>query len=156
MTAIQPVNILLGSVVIGRNEGERLKRCLASLAVESTRTVYVDSGSSDGSVDHARSVGVDVVELDLSVPFTAARARNEGFERLLALYPNLTYVQFVDGDCEVVVDWIPKALNFLMDHPGLRRRLRSAPGAIPRAKHLQLDLRPRVGYPCGRGHQLRW
>jgi len=118
MTATQPVNTLLGSVVIGRNEGERLKRCLAALAVASTRTIYVDSGSSDCSVDHARRIGVEVVELDLSIPFTAARARNEGFERLLALHPNLTYVQFVDGDCEVVVDWIPKAVTFLMDHPG--------------------------------------
>jgi GT2 family glycosyltransferase len=118
MTAIQDVKTLLGSVVIGRNEGERLKRCLASLAAASTRTVYVDSGSSDGSVEHARSVGVDVVELDLSIPFTAARARNEGFARLLTLYPELTYVQFVDGDCEVVADWIPKAVNFLESHPG--------------------------------------
>jgi GT2 family glycosyltransferase len=117
MTAAQPLNNSVGAVVIGRNEGERLKRCLASLAVASTRTVYVDSGSSDGSVDHARRTGVDVVELDLSIPFTAARARNEGFERLLALHPNLTYVQFVDGDCEVVGDWIPTAVSFLESHP---------------------------------------
>lgn len=117
MTAAQPLNTLLGAVVIGRNEGERLKRCLASLAVVSTRTVYVDSGSSDGSVDHARRTGVDVVELDLSIPFTAARARNEGFARLLSLHPNLPYVQFVDGDCEVVTDWMQKAVAFLMEHP---------------------------------------
>jgi GT2 family glycosyltransferase len=118
MTTAQPLNTLVGAVVIGRNEGERLKRCLASLAVVSTRTVYVDSGSSDGSVDHARRTGVDVVELDLSIPFTAARARNEGFARLLALHPNLAYVQFVDGDCEVVRDWIQKAAAFCKDHPG--------------------------------------
>ncbi len=117
MTAAQPLNHLVGAVVIGRNEGERLKRCLASLAAVSTRTVYVDSGSSDGSVDHARQTGVDVVELDLSIPFTAARARNEGFERLMALHPNLAYVQFVDGDCEVVGDWIPQAVAFLANHP---------------------------------------
>lgn len=118
MTAAHPFNALLGAVVIGRNEGERLKRCLASLAAVSTQTVYVDSGSSDGSVDHARRTGVDVVELDLSVPFTAARARNEGFARLLSLHPNLTCVQFVDGDCEVAADWIQKAVAFLMDHRG--------------------------------------
>lgn len=118
MTAAQqPVVTLLGAVVIGRNEGERLKRCLASLAVASTRIVYVDSGSSDGSVEHARRTGVDVVELDLSIPFTAARARNEGFARLLSLHPDLTYVQFVDGDCEVVEDWLATAMAFLKNRP---------------------------------------
>ena len=37
-----------GAVVIGRNEGDRLKRCLASLPA-AARIVYVDSGQ--GSVD---------------------------------------------------------------------------------------------------------
>lgn len=118
MTAGNPFNSQVGAVVIGRNEGERLKRCLASLAAVSARTVYVDSGSSDGSVNHARTTGVDVVELDLSVPFTAARARNEGFSRLLSLHPNLTCVQFVDGDCEVVAEWLQNAVTFLSDHGG--------------------------------------
>ena len=44
--------------------------------------VYVDSGSADGSVQWARGQGVEVVELDLQLPFTAARARNAGFARL--------------------------------------------------------------------------
>jgi GT2 family glycosyltransferase len=117
MTESSTLDTLLGAVVIGRNEGERLKRCLASLSNAPNRTVYVDSGSSDGSVDHARRVGVDVVELDLSIPFTAARARNEGFARLVSLHPNLSYVQFVDGDCEVVADWFHKAVAFLKEHP---------------------------------------
>lgn len=107
----------VGAVVIGRNEGERLKRCLASLAAASAHIVYVDSGSSDGSVDHARMTGVDVVELDLSIPFTAARARNEGFARLLSLHPDIPYVQFVDGDCEVMPDWMGTAKDFLDRHP---------------------------------------
>lgn len=110
--------LLVGAVVIGRNEGERLKRCLASLVSATTRIVYVDSGSSDGSVEHSRRVGAEVVELDLSIPFTAARARNEGFARLLALHPDTSFVQFVDGDCEVAKDWLPQALKFLQCHPG--------------------------------------
>lgn len=118
MTANQPMPGLVGAVVIGRNEGERLKRCLASLAAASTQTVYVDSGSSDGSVEHAQQSGVDVVALDLSIPFTAARARNEGFARLLSLNPDILYVQFVDGDCEVVPDWMRTAVSFLETDPG--------------------------------------
>ena len=66
----------VGAVAIGRNEGERLRRCLSSLAGRVSPLVYVDSGSSDGSPELARSFGAVVVDLDLSRPFTAARARN--------------------------------------------------------------------------------
>src|ERR1700728_3660019 len=86
--------IAFGAVVIGRNEGERLKLCLRSLSAAES-VVYVDSGSNDGSVQHARGVGVDVIELDTSIPFTAARARNAGFRRLRDKTPDLRYVQFV-------------------------------------------------------------
>ena len=68
----------VGAVAIGRNEGERLKRCLASLSA-AARGVYVDSGSTDGSAEWARDQGADVIELDMNLPFTAARARNAGF-----------------------------------------------------------------------------
>lgn len=99
----------IGVVAIGRNEGERLRHCLESVVKRVAQVVYVDSGSTDGSVELARSLNVEVVELDLSIPFTAARARNAGFERLMELNPSLEYVQFVDGDCEVVDGWIERA-----------------------------------------------
>ncbi|MDQ3036451.1 MAG: glycosyltransferase [Myxococcota bacterium] len=99
----------LGCVAIGRNEGPRLIRCLESLTPRAARVVYVDSGSTDGSVEAARARGVEVVELDTSFPFTAARARNAGFDRLLEIAPDLRYVQFVDGDCEVVLGWLERA-----------------------------------------------
>ncbi len=51
----------LGIVVIGRNEGNRLKTCLLSLIKEENTIVYVDSGSTDSSVEFARSLGVFVV-----------------------------------------------------------------------------------------------
>lgn len=105
-----------GVVAIGRNEGERLKRCLAS-ARDAARVVYVDSGSTDGSVAHARSLGVEVVALDLSAGFTAARARNAGFRRLRALAPELSLVQFVDGDCELSEGWLGAAIAFLEATP---------------------------------------
>ncbi len=62
----------VGVIVIGRNEGERLKRCLNSLRHDCPVMVYVDSGSTDGSVEFAESIGVKVVRLDLSTPFTMA------------------------------------------------------------------------------------
>ena len=62
---------------IGRNEGDRLKQCLQSV-LTAAQVVYVDSGSTDGSVQYAKEFGISVVELDLTRPFTAARARNAG------------------------------------------------------------------------------
>jgi GT2 family glycosyltransferase len=100
-------------VVIGRNEGVRLQRCLDSIPDTVKDIVYVDSGSQDGSVETTRARGIEVVELDLGIPFTAARARNEGVNRLLALNSSLRYVFFVDGDCEIVDGWIEKAFRFI-------------------------------------------
>ena len=105
----------VGIVVIGRNEGERLRICLESV-LDSGRVVYVDSGSTDNSVNIAKQLGVDVVNLDISIPFTAARARNEGFFQLRKLAPDLEFIQFVDGDCEVVKGWIDHALTHLKQY----------------------------------------
>jgi glycosyltransferase involved in cell wall biosynthesis len=106
----------VGVVIIGRNEGGRLVRCLESLTSQLSQLVYVDSGSTDDSVAVAQSMGVDVVVLDMTIPFTAARARNEGFERMRNHYPQAEYVQFVDGDCEVSPSWLESAVNFLDTH----------------------------------------
>jgi GT2 family glycosyltransferase len=110
----------IGCVAIGRNEGERLRLCLESLGRDlgnrlDDRIVYVDSGSTDGSVALARALGCDVVELDLSIPFTAARARNAGYRRLLENAPNTEMIQFVDGDCEVVAGWLDLAARRLAE-----------------------------------------
>ena len=109
----------IGVVVIGRNEGERLRRCLQSLGRVASQVVYVDSGSTDGSIEAARALGAEVVALDLRLPFTAARARNEGYRRLRDLAADAKYVQFVDGDCELAAGWLEKAARFLDEHPGV-------------------------------------
>jgi GT2 family glycosyltransferase len=111
-----PILSNLGVVVIGRNEDHRLITCLDSLS-DALTVIYVDSGSTDGSVQAARYRSIDVVELDLSIPFTAARARNAGFSRLLRIAPDLRYVQFVDGDCELLPGWSETAVAFLETRP---------------------------------------
>lgn len=103
------------AVVIGRNEGARLMACLASLQGQVGHVVYVDSGSTDGSVAAARAAGAEVVELDMSLPFTAARARNAGLRALESLAPD--FVQFVDGDCVLQADWIGAALAAFARNP---------------------------------------
>lgn len=109
----------VGLVVIGRNEGERLRDCLVSLAGQGEYLVYVDSGSSDGSQVVAAELGAEVVELDLSQPFSMARARNTGLARLRELAPQLEFVHFFDGDCQVVPGWVEQAWRYLAPRAGV-------------------------------------
>jgi len=109
----------VGAVVIGRNEGERLARCLDSLHGTVARIVYADSGSSDGSVELARARGAEVVELPRDRPMNAARGRNAGFARLRTLGPDLAYVFFVDGDCRVEPGFLAAARAALAADNGL-------------------------------------
>lgn len=105
----------IGFVAIGRNEGKRLESALNAIKAmcPNSPVVYVDSGSQDNSCAFARSLSIDVVELDMSIPFTAARGRNAGFTRLLQNSPDLKYVQFFDGDCTMVEGWVDAALSCL-------------------------------------------
>jgi GT2 family glycosyltransferase len=103
------------AVVIGRNEGARLIACLASLRGQVRRVVYVDSGSTDGSVAAAGAAGARVVALDMGAPFTAARARNAGLAALEGDPPD--HVQLLDGDCVLDGAWLPAALAFMAAHP---------------------------------------
>jgi len=105
----------IDAVVIGRNEGERLVACLRALRGQMRRVVYVDSGSTDGSVAQARALGAEVVALDMTRPFTAARARNAGLAALAADPPE--FVQLLDGDCEMVPGWPAAALAAFAEHP---------------------------------------
>ena len=124
----------IDAVVIGRNEGERLLACLDSLAGQVRRIIYVDSGSSDGSVAAAKARGAEVVPLDMSRPFTAARARNAGLDRLSANTSD-GLVQFLDGDCSLDPGWLRQGADFLAQHPDVavacgRRREQNPSGSI--------------------------
>src|SRR5579863_2970644 len=103
----------VGVVVIGRNEGQRLVDCLTSIRAETSNIVYVDSGSTDGSIKVAEQIGATVLLLDLATPFTAARARNAGLSALRCAFPDARLVQFIDGDCELMSGWIEKATEFM-------------------------------------------
>lgn len=131
---IDTVTARMGFVVIGRNEGDRLIRCLEALRrLRTCEIVYVDSGSTDQSIAEAEKRGVHVVPLDMTRPFTAGRARNEGFAALQERAPELQYVQFVDGDCELVQGWLEAALAFLESRKDVAvvcgRRKERDPGA---------------------------
>lgn len=104
----------LAAIVIGRNEGARLERSLRGFNGRVAQLVYVDSGSTDGSPATARALGAEVVALDMSLPFTAARARNAG---VAALGKDITLVQFLDGDCILREGWLEASQAHLAAHP---------------------------------------
>lgn len=107
----------LGFVVIGRNEGARLKACLSSVLPLSKQVIYADSASSDQSAELAERLGVLVVRLGDDGRLTAARGRNVGYQELRSRFPECRFVQFVDGDCILQPTWIEEALRFLRARP---------------------------------------
>jgi GT2 family glycosyltransferase len=150
-----------GIVAIGRNEGARLVRCLASLGARDVPVVYVDSGSKDGSQQVARDAGARLVELDSHTPFTAARARNVGWRELLRMQPGLEFVQFVDGDCELASGWTDVAVRALDVDASLavvfgRRRERNR-NATPwnRLCDMEWDVSPGRVLSCGGDAMVR-
>jgi len=142
----------IGVVVIGRNEGARLIECLKSLH-GAEKIVYVDSGSTDGSVSAAADLGAEIVNLDMSAPFTAARARNAGARRLAL--SNVDYVQFIDGDCALDAEWLQKARAFLDASPdfavacGRRRERRPEASVYNRLCDIEWDTPVGEAAACG-------
>lgn len=138
---------LVSVVVIGRNEGERLRRCLESvgaidLAPASFEVLYVDSGSMDDSAAIASTFGARVFVLDRG-PYSAARARNVGWQAARA-----PYVLFLDGDTVVDARFPERALADLQ-HDGVAvvwgHRRESRPRASLYNRVLDLDW----VYPAG-------
>lgn len=119
----------VGAIIIGRNEGARLVEALAAARTQLGLIVYVDSGSTDDSIAEAEAAGAEIVHLDTSLPFTAARARNAGLARLMDRPDPPVFVQFIDGDCALRDGWIATARVFLEENDtvaavGGRRRER--------------------------------
>ena len=103
---------LLSVVIIGRNEGQRLRRCLDSVAAMRdpggpVEVIYVDSASTDGSPELARALGARVIGVQPERP-SAALGRNAGWRAAHA-----PYVLFLDGDTILHPDFVVAALPHL-------------------------------------------
>jgi len=107
------------AVLIGRNEGARLVNCLSAVKGQVRRIVYVDSGSTDGSVAVAHAAGAEVVVLNMDRPFTAARARNAGLAQVRGADTPADFIQFLDGDTVMDAGWLRTALGVLTARPEL-------------------------------------
>lgn len=101
-------------VVIGRNEGERLVACLASIAAMdrtgiAVETIYVDSASTDGSPQRAAAMGARVIEVRPERP-SAALGRNAGWSAASG-----EFVLFLDGDTQLHPQFVRRALEAMRD-----------------------------------------
>jgi hypothetical protein len=94
-------------------------------------------------------MGVEVISLDLSVPFTAARARNAGIARLRELAASVQFVQVVDGDCEIVDGWLQRARQELLEHEKVAvvcgRRRERFPDASPYNRLCDMEWNTPIG-----------
>ncbi len=133
---------MISVVVIGRNEGERLERCLRSVQAADTggnaiELIYVDSDSTDGSPERARALGARVLRVRPTRP-SAAIGRNAGWRAATG-----SHVLFLDGDTVLERDFLPAALRELHTSPeiavvwGHRREI--APSASLYNRVLDLD-----------------
>lgn len=113
---IDPARI--GIVVIGRNEGQRLAACLASLP-NGHAVVYVDSASTDASVSIAERAGIEAVRLSSAEPLSAARARNTGIALLRNGASRPDYIQTLDGDCTLDSAWLATGAALLDTDAGV-------------------------------------
>ena len=146
----------MGIVTIGRNKGERLVCCLTSLVGRGMPVVYVDSNSTDDSVESGAVPGRGGGRARPRSAGMRPRARNEGFERLCQIDPEVRFVQFVDGDCEVVDGWLDQARRVLEERQDValvtgRRRERFPEKSIyNRLADIEWDM------PSGRDQGLAW
>jgi glycosyltransferase involved in cell wall biosynthesis len=111
MTGEKP---LVSVVVIGRNEGSRLFRCMQSVRQAgwgnvSYELIYVDSNSTDNSVSLAHDLGATVLVLDDAKP-CAAKARNLGWNKATG-----EFILLLDGDTELHSDFVVRALETLQN-----------------------------------------
>jgi glycosyltransferase involved in cell wall biosynthesis len=143
----------LSVVVIGRNEGARLERCLRSVgamvmpAGMACEVIYVDSASVDGSVQRATALGARVISLPAGRT-TAALGRNAGWRA--ATTP---WVLFLDGDTilhpRFVIDSLPE---FGVDTAivwGHRREIHTADSLFNRVLDLDWIYAPGITEFCG-------
>lgn len=125
--AVPGAEPVLSVVVIGRNEGERLVRCLESVRAMAdpggpVELIYVDSASTDGSPERAAALGAQVITVRPERP-SAALGRNAGWRAAQA-----PLVLFLDGDTILQPRFVADSLAEFQDPPvavvwGHRREL---------------------------------
>jgi glycosyltransferase involved in cell wall biosynthesis len=142
-------------VVIGRNEGQRLARCLESVrsmpgfVENNTELIYVDSASKDGSPELAVRYGARVIILD-APRTTAALGRNAGWRAARG-----EYILFLDGDTILHPGFVQAALEPMLHDAsivavwGHRREIHPEASLYNRILDLDWVYAPGIAEFCG-------
>lgn len=140
-------------VVIGRNEGARLIRCLESVRAMrapegQVELIYIDSASTDGSPERAAACGAKVLIVRPERP-CAAVGRNAGWQAAAA-----PFVLFLDGDTLLHPDFVADCLpQFTLPHVavvwGHRRELHPEASMYNRVLDLDWVYPPGPSEFCG-------
>lgn len=98
---------MISFIIIGRNEGWKLTKCLASVfktikhnKLNDYEVIYVDSKSTDDSIDKARKFR-NVLIFQITGKYNAAIARNLGAKEAKG-----DVLFFIDGDMEIIPEFI--------------------------------------------------
>ena len=142
-------------MVIGRNEGLRLARCLESIRLirgfdgESIQIIYVDSASKDGSPELASTYGAEVIIVHAERP-TAALGRNAGW-----CVAKSEFVLFLDGDTVLHPDFVKAASEPMLQDAsivavwGHRREIHPEVSIYNRILDLDWVYAPGIAEFCG-------
>ena len=149
----------LSVVIIGRNEGERLVRCIESVnamrfSAGEIEMVYVDSDSTDGSAEKAAALGAKVIVVHPDRP-SAAIGRNTGWKMATA-----PIVMFLDGDCVLHPDFAAQAAQSFANPKlaavfGNLRELRPEASVFNRVLDLDWISQPGPSEFCGGNALIR-
>lgn len=143
----------LSVVIIGRNEGTRLERCIRSVQAQRgfpgrVEILYVDSDSTDGSPERAESLGARVLVVHPERP-SAALGRNTGWRAARA-----PLILFLDGDTVLDPEFVVRTLPVLADPEiavvwGHRRELHPEASVYNRVLDLDWIYPPGPSEFCG-------
>lgn len=106
-------------VIIGKNAEWSIARLLQSVTAStppclSKEIIYVDSASTDHTVEIVNRYPVRVVQLSTSQPLCASAGRFVGSQ-----YAHGKYVVFLDSDMELMDGWLEQAVAVLDEEPDI-------------------------------------
>jgi tetratricopeptide (TPR) repeat protein len=97
--------------MIVKNEAALLGRCLASIRPAADQIVVVDTGSTDTTVEIARSFGAEIVTAEWKNDFAAAR-------NVSLAHARCAWVLWLDADDVVPAESVPKIAELKKEKPG--------------------------------------
>ncbi len=104
---------MIGFIIIGKNEGLKLVRCINSIkrtidhnGIRENEIIYVDSNSTDNSIEL-----VDEIEGKISIYKTTGNTSPAIGRNIGAAASRADFYCFMDGDMELIPDFLPNVMD---------------------------------------------